>query len=116
MILTGKSKEDFERWNNDIYGIVDTAHSNECIEFRHLNPELQHSVIIDWFDSVGIRITVSYWDYTSKWQDVILGLINGSYEHNSRHEATKQAIIKANDIYNETIQTTSHQPSKQIRR
>lgn len=111
MILTGKAKADFEKWscNNhneqgkrlfyieqeDNYKFINTEHY-----IHNISESVLYALIIDWFDSVGIRITVSYWDHTDKWQDVVLGLINGRFEHNSRQEATKQAILKANEIYN----------------
>lgn len=125
MILTGKAKEDFEKYNNDIYGTIDTAHSNECVEFKHLNPELQQSVIVDWFDSVGIYINVSprYIGHDLKYSlGDFYAVINfkdstptcSGFNYNniddsiySRNEATKQVIIKANEIYNETNKTAA---------
>lgn len=88
MILTGKAKEGFE----NIYPLISRSEIYE------------HALIIEWFDSVGIYICIEnhYRNFGYKIQDkgnVIL------YDHtfaiHSRQEATKQAISKASEIYNE---------------
>ena len=94
MILTGKAYNDFYNWlKYNYYQYYLSAHGN--------NPDsCNNSLIIEWFDSVGIYINISYELFSYKWN--ILG--DRSYydlkKYPTRQESTKQAIIKANDIYN----------------
>lgn len=76
--------------------------------FDDLNRILQYTVIIDWFDSVGVYVTVDIWhrDKGVMYFGWTIGDFHGSrYSHDkleaiSRQEATKQAILKANKLYN----------------
>lgn len=104
MKLTGKAKEDFILWceNNSI----------SYVEVLSIESYL-NTLIIEWFDSVGIyielnRFTLSlkfeFWHYTISDKK---GVHLNNHLHNkvnidSRQEATEQAIIKANEIYNKT--------------
>lgn len=99
MILTRKAKEDFLHWNHHV---KDDKHSNSArLGFAELNENLQNTIITEWFDSVGILIKIDpdIYSYTglSFYASVNDELIDKLY---SRHEATKQEIIKANEIYN----------------
>jgi len=101
MILTGKAKEDFVEWCKQD---ADWLQTYEDI--------FLYALIIEWFDSVGIyvecnRATLGIdfkcWYYTISDSR---GVHLNNYLYNivkvdSRHEATKQAIIKANELYNE---------------
>lgn len=100
MILTGKAKEDFLKWCKQDANWLQTY--EDIFLF---------SLIIEWFDSVGIYIELSrftsglkfeFWHYTiSDTRGVHLNNHMGNtVKEDSRHEATKQAIIKANEIYN----------------
>lgn len=97
MILTGIAKEDFKRWVYKEYDYQDL----EVIYPKYLVDTL----IIEWLDSVGLFCVPNYnfintnWSYSVKNIDTIL-LRGCSYI--SRQEATKQAILKANEIYNES--------------
>ena len=93
MILTGKAKEDFleyldveEKWFNEEY-----------------IPLFEYALIIEWFDSVGIYCVPNYNFINKNWscsaKDIYTILYRGC-NFNSRQEATRQAIIKANEIYN----------------
>lgn len=122
MILTGKAKEDFEKWlltdGNEII-------KNGTIEYdlyymcKYMIPQnMVNSKIIDWFDSVGIYINVSpnYLDHDRKYSEgdfkSVINFKNGTSTKSvdypfeyvlkpcTRHQATEQAIIKANEIYN----------------
>lgn len=104
MILTGKAKQDFEKWVKNNYAFNDFPIS--C-----LKPTLLNALIIEWFDSVGIfihpqrncfKIKFNHWYF-------IITDINGMHLNNflidkidndSRQEATTKAIEKANEIYN----------------
>ncbi|HFK5582122.1 TPA: hypothetical protein ACG0AV_002050 [Elizabethkingia anophelis] len=92
--MEGKAKEAFEKWFKNNY--LD----NWIYYNRPDNKTIINSLKIEWLDSVGIHVTVSYWSITNKWQDLILGFYNGSFEHNTRQEATEAAIKKAVEIYN----------------
>ena len=57
MILTGKAKEDFEKW-------LDSDEDNLCgLDLFQLNETCINALIIDWFDSVGIYIDTGGIDY-----------------------------------------------------
>jgi len=99
MILTDKAKEDFLKYYNN--------HSNNYLlsftDFEDLPTSVQNALIIEWLDSVNIFIQIdfenrepifSYYVYSGK------DICSGEYNANSRSEATQQAIIKANEIYN----------------
>lgn len=98
MILTDKAKDDFLTW---MYSEYDFSEK----QFNEIYPtNLKESLIIEWFDSVGIYICIDshYKNFGYKIQDkgnVVL------YDHmfaiQSRQEATKQAILTANKLYNE---------------
>lgn len=114
MILTGKAKEDFLKWCKQ------DANWMQTYEDIFL-----HALIIEWFDSIGIIITISedsfnyvdeeetkdYWYsvfsyFIKKYSDIEDGLNNyeeyyDTEEFSNRQESTKKAIIKANEIYNE---------------
>lgn len=111
MILTGKAKEDFEK------GIIEILKQNynekiddnkRAIDWIYdSNDLILLAHIIEWFDSVGICIVIDiiifndeYWFdcgfYYDNFNDYIS--IDGFFK--TRQEATKQAIIKANEIYN----------------
>jgi len=95
MILTGKALEDFLKTQG-----VD---EDTFIEFNF--PREVESLIIEWFDSVGIVLEISTLYYDG-WNFVAtMSLPNGerlipNIIEESRQEATRQAIIKANEIYN----------------
>ena len=94
-MLTNKCKTDFENW----YG---NEHPNgywyALVNFYGLPFSMQYGVYVDFFDSVGIRINICF----DKYFDVD---INGNWEYagkqtETRQEAREQAILKANEIYN----------------
>ena len=102
MILTGETKEDFERWlhSNDVLikeGIYDDTYLTDVFEKLPLN--LQYASIIEWFDSVGIYITSDYLELNRVFYSEIL---NENFEivKPNRQEALTEAIKKANEIYN----------------
>lgn len=96
MILTGKSEESFLHWYTEKYSEYNLSYKDEL----HLN-----SMIIDWFDSVGIYIDI---DVSTVTNIVMFSYFISHKEYfrsteeywKTRSEATKAAIIKANEIYN----------------
>lgn len=89
-LLNGKCKEDFEKYICNIRHIYESSLTSQ-----------KYALIIEWFDSVGIYISLNYhpisnsFSYFINYPDRFYSRIT-----TFRKEATKQAIIKANDIYN----------------
>ena len=106
MILTGKTKEDFEKWlkkqpfsnfNNYTKHII--IHNKV---YTDLNELFINALIIEWFDSVGI-IIYTYQVKTESvelWQYCIKNEGESPFIYKSRQEATIEAIKKANELYN----------------
>ena len=114
MILTGETKLDFERWlhSNDVLikdGIYDDTYLTDVFDKLPLN--LQYASIIEWFDSVGIYISINYIDFYDELRNntgfetyvTNKGLSVKFRSVSIRQEAIKQAIKKANEIYNTTL-------------
>ena len=107
MVLTGKAKEDFERWlhSNDVLikdGIYDDTYLTDVFEQLPLN--LQYAHIIEWFDSIGIYI-----DRDCINIEMVITDFRGISEEQTiidcDHEESfqdwwEEAIKKANEIYN----------------
>ena len=111
MILTGKAKEEFFNWlDNQGANGIDISNW-EFEKFHLLSNVSKNSLIIEWFDSVGIYISINYVDFydelrnntgfeiyvTNKGLSVKFRIVS------IRQEAIKQAIKKANEIYNSTL-------------
>lgn len=94
MILTGKTKADFLKENKWV----------EELLFHEVDEIYINALIIDWFDSVGIYVfieramylEVPNFIYRIETEDNL----HEGYRESKRKEATQQAIIKANEIYN----------------
>jgi len=101
-MLKGQAREDFEKWyNNHIKTYEDTLISGTDIHyFNLLTPSMQHGVLVDWFDSVGIQIYYQC-DETiivfSKGEPIDLPF----RQFDTRHQARQKAIEQANTIYND---------------
>ena len=105
MILTGKSKRTFLKWLK--IRVNSTLHEIDKIEFWfNLQDEsFKIALIIEWFDSVKLFIEISffnddYWTYNVYTDHVVLEKEQANICQN-REDAIKQAIVKANNIYNE---------------
>lgn len=112
MELTGKCKEDFEKWYAyEVY--PDVHHVFGMQEYYNAIPfSMQYSIYLDFFDSVGISFYVTPLfnmenkkEYTHRLETFEYPLLDNcdlyvSYNHNTRHEARKEAIKSANEIYN----------------
>ena len=104
MILTGKAKEDFYKYINiEDYKLFD------YVRKKYANEIVLNALIIEWFDSVGIYISINYVDFYDELRNntgfetyvTNKGLSVKFRSVSIRHEAIKQAIKKANEIYNE---------------
>lgn len=94
MILTGKCKKDFNTFISYRLEYI----SSDCL----LDKTLLNSLIIEWFDSVGIIINILNQDL-QRWfyyEIKTIEKIKGFELVRTRQEATEQAIFKANEIYN----------------
>ena len=99
MILNGKVKEEFFNWL-DNQGVNGIDISNwEFEKFHLLSNVSQNSLIIEWFDSVGIYITSDYFELNKGFYSEILDS-NFAIVKPTRQEALTEAIKKANEIYN----------------
>ena len=85
--MKGQAKKDFEKWYKEQDHITNIM--STYWYFSKLPPSMQHGVIVDWFDSVGIDldgITIVEFMFMDKPRD--------------RHQARQKAIDKAVEIYN----------------
>lgn len=121
MKLTGKCKEDFEKWCIDKYNDrpmnemwladYDTPELvyNQRL-FKHYPKSMQYGVYVDWFDSVGVNVIgdrsrsiLNNNSYFSNVWDVYDGESSPLDFHNTLAEALTAAIEKANEIYDERL-------------
>jgi hypothetical protein len=114
MKLTGKCKEDFEKWFSNEYVSKPNVYNN-CFDlisgenilepFYKLPKSMQYGVYVDFFDSVDIDIDTKFcgylkYDYSIK-DKISHGLLFTEYDWSTtRQEARTKAIEKANEIYN----------------
>jgi hypothetical protein len=109
MKLTDKCKDDFEEWLKDNYHEYDFYNIMEWWE--HIF-SMQYGLYVDFFDSVGINIkcngyslgreydrTFKY-EVTNEMSSIIKDYEGGCFD--TRYEARKRALEKANEIYNKT--------------
>ena len=104
-ILTGKCKRTFLKWIK--IRVNSKLHEIYKIEFWfNLQDEsFKIALIIEWFDSLGIYIEISfyddcYWTYNIYSNKPVLEKETANI-CNNRQQATEEAIKKANEIYNE---------------
>ena len=120
MILTGKAKEDFENYvlNKNLghdSEVLISVYNQETlfINYNNVKETLLNALIIEWFDSVGIYISVKrlctslkfrcwYFVITNEDGDYLNkhGADESRINNDSRIEITIKAIKKANEIYN----------------
>ena len=104
MILTGKAKEDFKKWlNKEMYYLGRHNFEDRDNNIEDLSDNFQNTLIIDWFDSVGIYITFDNFDLNKCFYSEISNYNNFSTVGN-RQECAKNSILKANEIYNSKYQ------------
>ena len=100
MILTGKAKEDFEKWlNKEMYYLGRHNFEDRDNNIEDLSDNFQNVLIIEWFDSVGIYITSDYFELNNGFYSEILDS-NFAIVKPTRQEALTEAIKKANEYYN----------------
>lgn len=96
MVLTGKAKKDFLKWTKqgNLVNIMADVYL--------------HALIIEWFDSVSINLYVTpiyiHGGLTFKSSVDGMELFKEDLEFKkTRQEATKEAILKCNEIYNKSL-------------
>lgn len=110
MILTGKAKHDFENWLTK--GMSGFAHNMEIDFFNQKSEIEKNALIIEWFDSVMVYITIEgvfdrmlgyhrgFEIHIYQYGKQSISIFSDNDVFYTRQEATKEAIIKANEIYN----------------
>jgi len=99
MQLTGRCKEEFEKWLDDNYNAYEFYN---CMGwFEHI-PSMQYGVYVDFFDSVGYELEIFKTDELDFNVFVSVGKAIGEsgFLVSTRQEARTKAIEKANEIYN----------------
>ena len=100
MILTGKALDHYKIWFDKYY--------NDYWTYYQSKPTILNALIIEWFDSVGIYISINYIDFydelrnNTRFETYVTnkGLSVKFRSVSSRQDAIKQAIEKAKEIYN----------------
>lgn len=112
MELTGKAKEEFEKWlftkiNRNIFTAKDYGSISIVDVWKQIPNSMQWGVYVDFFDSEEIFISIDFRGYGSKgfvYDTTILNFFDGDNEISlmrlSKHEAREAAIKKAVEIYN----------------
>ena len=114
MILTGKAKEDFEKWlNKEMYYLGRHNFEERDNNIEDLSDNFQNALIIEWFDSVGIYINIepyigggdvvfyfSLINRSADFTDEHYSSVNDDIYFGTRQDASNEAIKKANEIYN----------------
>ena len=115
MKLTGKCKEDFEKWfevnpeNNEGLSDIQVRYvkQSQLEIFKGLPDSMQFGVIVDFADSVGIELVVFIWRnkytiavYENDESKTIGKQIGKDKGFKSRPEAREKAVEKFNEIYN----------------
>lgn len=115
MKLEGKAKTEFGHWFLDS-GLLTQYNEFKCLnEFYKLDFSFQWGVYVDFFDSVGIYISLSPtkmgvgartfdtgWKYPrQEYTGLFVYHVNGSVSREMlRYQAREEAIKKAVEIYN----------------
>ena len=106
MKLTDKCKQDFEKWFFKRFKILPSKEPTAfSTPFYDYDNSFKYGVLVDFFDSVEMYIEIQYRFFEDKWQFKI-HIDNGKPDFRmfgikTRQEAREQAIIKANEIYND---------------
>lgn len=111
-MLNGKAKEEFLKyyWETQIKPLKFSVCSQSDLGafFETIIPQLQQALIIEWFDSVQIFISINYVNFINELTSAkgFESMVTNKHittrfrEVNTRTEATTKAIEKANEIYN----------------
>lgn len=103
MKLTGKCKEDFDKWLN-LPALTGDVHNFKVIiglnKFNDLTDSMKYGVYVDFFDSAGINIASEIDSCANDYMYLSVVNFKTIDAHESRQEARIAAIEKANELYN----------------
>jgi hypothetical protein len=100
-LRSGQAKKDFEKW-------LKKSYNGYSVDFYLSLPKaFKYGVIVDWFDSVGIYVSIERYYSRSTLLDVNRcnyesDSENGG-EYKTRPQARQKAIEKATEIYNNRL-------------
>lgn len=102
MKLTGKAKEDFEKWLKDKRHFVISVEEDFQAIWFNCSDSMKYGVYVDWFDSVAIEIYIRFYRENDFKFEIYKRFVRMSDKspYNTRPEARTAAIEKANKIYN----------------
>lgn len=93
MKLTGKAQEDFDLWFFERNTPIE-----EYKNYPNLSDTCKNALIVEWFDSVGIHITITEFDGEDFWCG--FNELEYSILKPTRQGAINAAIEEANELYN----------------
>jgi hypothetical protein len=107
MNLTGKCKEEFEKWFKDKYLKLDSSFCNRFLNKRIFTPNvMRYGLYLDFFDSVGITIDISPSNFCSVFYVYLNKKTVPVTTCGTREDARTASIEKANEIYNKLSMAT----------
>lgn len=98
MTLTGKAKEDFEKYTFGSH--IEDIYLLRLDIFKERKLCVQQAQIIEWLDSVGIFIGLTYFKLGGGYFEWRIHYTRHFGQGDTRAEATTEAIKQANIIYN----------------
>ena len=103
-MITDKTKEKFEEWWNKNHNaendISINTNNTTYTDFYDLHSSMQWGVYLEFFDSVGIDLDLGIYLYC--YSEIVKPLNGGKLKADIRKEAQKEAIKKANDLFNQS--------------
>ena len=96
MKLTGKCKDDFEKWYDGFTS--DCQNYKEWDSWFPLN--MQYGVYVDFFDSKEFNISTHVRVFSIQWSCFVSDGFKSGYYDKGRGYTRLKAIEKANEIYN----------------
>ena len=109
-MVTGKNKEQFEKWLHDNYDSIEVVEEINTIEyficnnltaydiFYNLPFEMQIGVYLAYYDSKGIYVDIVSYDNQYYWMPIVEYILES--EHETRKEAYKEAFKQADKLMN----------------
>mgnify|MGYP003638599106 CR=1 FL=1 len=102
MKLTGKAKEEFEKW----YANNPAHHYHEAtpkqLEFGKIDVRCQWGVYQDFADSIGVHFQVEFHYDIENEVNFYVSNVNGNLSRNpTRQEARNASVDKLNELINE---------------
>ena len=105
MELTGAAKEAFEKWyynQSDIPQLYDDYTLDYVSQFYNLPDSMKWGVYVDWFDSVGYHLSITFDGFDEfGWEvDMFKETITCPLWMDTRPEARTEAIKKGDELFN----------------